>query len=79
MSDYLINCVYNAFAHGLYSIGVLHIPKKFSKEDNMVSRPRLFYFGKIKRFVWNGVGIMEWGKSLEVEGIAKVCHPTRSR
>ena len=38
--------------------------KKVSKEENMVSGSRLFYFGKIKRFVWNGVGIMGWEKSL---------------
>ena len=37
------------FARGLYSIGALNIPKKRSKEENMVSGPRLFYFGKIKR------------------------------
>ena len=30
--------------------------KKCSKEESIVSGPRLYYFGKIKRFVWNDVG-----------------------
>ena len=42
ISDYLINCVQIDFARRLYSFGVLHIPKKLSKEENMVSGPRLF-------------------------------------
>ena len=33
----------------------------------MVFGPRLFYFGKIKRFVWNGVGIGGWGRSLDFD------------
>ena len=41
--------------------------KKLSKEENIVSGPRLFYFGKIKRFVWNDVGIMGWGKSINFD------------
>ena len=50
ISDYLINCVYVDFAHGLYFIDALRptYTKKRSKEENMVSEPRLFYFGKIK-------------------------------
>ena len=49
-------CVYIDFAHGLYSIGALRhtYTKKRSKEENMVSGLRLFYFGKIKslRLEW---------------------------
>ena len=65
ISDYLIiiNRVYIDFAHGLYSIGALRpiYTKKCSKEENIVSGPRLFYFGKLKVFVWNGVGSRGWG------------------
>ena len=50
ISDYLINCVYFDFVHGLYSIDALrpYIYQKRSKDENMASGPRLFYFGRIK-------------------------------
>ena len=38
MSDYLINCVYIDFAHGLYSSGALPIPKN-------VPRRRAWFMG----------------------------------
>ena len=64
------DCLYIDFANGLYSIGAIHVPKKRSKEESIVSGPRLYYFGKIKRFFWNGFdsreshlryGISVWG------------------
>ena len=58
ISDYLINCVLFDFVHGLYSTDALrptpYIYQKRSKDENMASGPRLFYFGKIKslRLEW---------------------------
>ena len=48
MSDYLINCVFIAFAHGLYSIGVLHIPKNFPRRRTWFLGHSYFILGKFK-------------------------------
>ena len=48
MSDYLINCVYIAFAHGLYSIGVLNIPKNFPRRRTWFLGHAYFILGKFK-------------------------------
>ena len=43
-------CVYIDFAHGLFSIGALDMPKKCSKAQKMVLVHAHFYLGEIKRF-----------------------------
>ena len=60
MSDYLINCVHIAFAYGLYSIGVLHIPKNFPRRRTWFLGHTYFILGKLKDSFgfWNGVSIM---------------------
>ena len=50
-----------------YAPLVLYIYQKMFKEESIVSGPRLYYFGKIKRFVWNGVASRGWGKLLDFD------------
>ena len=59
--------VFTLILHMGYAPLVLYISQKCSKEESIVSGPRLYHFGKIKRFVWNGVGSRGWGKLLDFD------------
>ena len=48
LNDYLINCVYIAFVHGLYSICVLHIPKNFPRRTTWFLGRTYSILGKLK-------------------------------
>ena len=52
ISDYLINCVYIDFTHGLYSIGALHIPKNIPRRRTWFLDHTYFILGKLRDFVW---------------------------
>ena len=67
ISNYLTNCVYFDFAHGLYSIGALRptYTKNVPKMRTWLPGHAYFIFRKLKVFAWNGVGSRGWGKSLD--------------
>ena len=49
-------CVYIDFAHGLFSIGALDMPKMSQGAGNGFWAKPIFILGKLKDFDWNGVG-----------------------
>ena len=67
ISEYLTNCVYFDFAHGLYSIGALWhtYTKNVPRMRTWLLGHAYFILGELKVFAWNGVGSREWGKSLD--------------
>ena len=67
VSDYLINCVYFDFVHGLYCIGALRptYTKNVPRMRTWLLGHAYFILGKTKVFAWNGVGSRGWGKSLD--------------
>ena len=69
MSDYLINCVYFDFAHGLYSIGALRstYSKNVPRMRTWLLGCAYFILGKSKVFAMNGVGSRGWGKSIDFD------------
>ena len=66
ISDYLVNCVYFDFAHGLYSIGALRpiYTKNVPRRKTWLLGHAYCIFGKLKVFAWNGIG-SRWGKSID--------------
>ena len=49
-------CVYIDFAHGLFSIGALDMPKMSQDAENGLWATPIFILEKLKDFDWNGVG-----------------------
>ena len=68
ISDYLVNCVYFDFVHGLYSIGALRptYTKNVPRMRTWLLGHAYFIFGKLKVSAWNGIGSRGWGKSINV-------------
>ena len=60
-SNYLINCVYFDFVHGLYSIGALRptYTKNIPRMRTWLLGHAYFILGKLKVFAWNGIGSRE--------------------
>ena len=67
ISDYLINCVYFDFVHGLYSIGALRptYTKNVPRMRTWLLGHAYFISGKLEVFAWNGIGSRGWGKSID--------------
>ena len=69
ISDYLVNCVYFDFVHGLYSIGALRptYTKNIPRMRMWLLGHAYFILGKLKVFAWNGIGSRGWGKSIDFD------------
>ena len=68
ISDYLINCVYSDFVHGLYYIDALRPTYTINvlRMRTWLLGHAYFILGKLKVFAWNGIGSRGWGKSIDL-------------